>query len=235
MQKRRCAASGQRPSVQAGTYVASVHHAIVTRTAMKAVPKRSSPPATGMIRLDHANVITAFHRYRPDASAAAKQALVASICAALEIHAQLEEEIFYPAMREIDPECVEKNVPEHDRMRVLMGALRNMKPTQGMYERTFMELMREVLHHIADEETMLLPRAEVLLRHRLHELGAAMASRKLQLMLPRAAEVARASVRARPAGTMLLGAGIVVAASFLFKLARQAVSAPTRHPPEVSQ
>ena len=151
---------------------------------MKASLSRVSPPATTMIRMDHMKVLTVFHRYKPDSSPATRQALVSTICAALEIHAQLEEEIFYPAMRDVDPQIVEKNVPEHERMRQLIGALRNMQPTHATHEQTFMELMREVLHHVADEETILLPRAEHLLRHRLHELGAEMASRKLQLMLP---------------------------------------------------
>ena len=48
-----------------------------------------------------------------------KQALANTICLALEIHAQLEEEIFYPAMRELAPEgiLVGKSVPEHDEIR----------------------------------------------------------------------------------------------------------------------
>ncbi len=183
-----------------------------------------------MIRMDHMKVLTVFHRYKPDSSPATRQALVSTICAALEIHAQLEEEIFYPAMRDVDPQIVEKNVPEHERMRQLIGALRNMQPTHATHEQTFMELMREVLHHVADEETILLPRAEHLLRHRLHELGAEMASRKLQLMLPRAAGLEAASARARPARSVLLGAGIVVAAGYLFSLARHAMSSrPTLH------
>jgi hemerythrin superfamily protein len=188
---------------------------------MNSALSRISPSATHMIRGDHTKVLAVFHRYKPDSSPATRQALVETICTALEIHAQLEEEIFYPAMRDVDPETVQKSVPEHDRMRVLIGALRNMPSTQATYERTFMELMRDVMHHVADEETILLPRAEQLLRHRLHDLGAAMAARKAQLMLPRAAELARNSARARPAASLFLGAGLVVAASFLMRLARQ--------------
>jgi hypothetical protein len=175
-----------------------------------------------MLRLDHTKVMTVFHRYKADSSPATRQALVTTICTALEIHAQLEEEIFYPAMRDMDPRVVDKNLPEHNRMRQLIGTLRGMQPTDAAFDRTFMELMREVIHHVADEETILLPRAEQLIRHRLHELGAAMTKRKLQLMAPRAAEIARSSARARPGGTVLLGAGIALAAGFLMRLARHA-------------
>jgi iron-sulfur cluster repair protein YtfE (RIC family) len=51
----------------------------------------ASPRITTMIKLDHTHVLAAFHRYRTDAPRWRKAALVNTICAALEIHAQLEE------------------------------------------------------------------------------------------------------------------------------------------------
>lgn len=51
-----------------------------------------------MIRLDHMHVLAAFHRYHATSPVWRKRAIVNSICAALEIHAQLEEEIFYTAL-----------------------------------------------------------------------------------------------------------------------------------------
>ena len=127
---------------------------------MKAQLNRFAPSATNLIRTDHSKVLTAFHRYKSNTAPETKRALVALISTALEVHAQLEEEIFYPALRELDPTLVEKNVPEHDRMRQLIGSLRNMEPGNPNYDRTFMDLMRAVIHHVADEETVLLPQAE---------------------------------------------------------------------------
>jgi hypothetical protein len=60
------------------------------------------PTATNMIRMDHTHVMSTFHQYEIDASPRSRQALVNVICLALEIHAQLEEEIFYPALRAMD-------------------------------------------------------------------------------------------------------------------------------------
>ena len=56
-----------------------------------------------MIRMDHSHVMVTFHKYQPDALARQEEGdrRNLSVCA-LEIHAQLEEEIFYPAMREVD-------------------------------------------------------------------------------------------------------------------------------------
>src|ERR1700709_37873 len=134
----------------------------------------ASPRITTMIKLDHAHVLAAFHRYRTDAPRWRKAALVNTMCAALEIHAQLEEEIFYPALRAAGPTAtvLDKSVPEHDFMRASIANLRTMDPSASEYDDTVMALMREVMHHVADEETVLLPMAEQLLECDLRRLGA---------------------------------------------------------------
>ena len=169
------------------------------------------PTITNMIRADHSHVLATFHQYEIDTSPGTKQALVNTICLALEIHAQLEEEIFYPAMREIarDAGVVGKSVPEHDEMRRLVARLRSMAPTDAAYDATVMELMRDVMHHVADEETILLPDAERSLADRLEELGAAMTKRRLELAAPKTMEIAWNTVRALPASNVLMGAGAI--------------------------
>ena len=175
------------------------------------------PTVTNMIRADHTHVLATFHQYEIDTSPGTKKALVNTICLALEIHAQLEEEIFYPAMREIarDAGVVGKSVPEHDEMRRLVAGLRAMEPTDAGYDRTVMELMRNVLHHVADEETILLPDAERSLADRLEELGAAMTRRRLELTAPKSIEIAWNTVRALPASNVLMGAGAVALVALL--------------------
>jgi hemerythrin superfamily protein len=167
------------------------------------------PTITNMIRADHTHVLATFHQYEIDTSPGTKEALVNTICLALEIHAQLEEEVFYPAMREIarDAGAVAKSIPEHDEMRRLVAQLRTMEPTDADYDATVMELMRDVLHHVADEETVLLPDAERSLADRLEELGAEMTKRRLELVAPRSGEIAWNTLRALPASNVLMGAG----------------------------
>src|SRR5512140_1916833 len=139
---------------------------------MKPLLQNFSPSATSMLRTDHTHVLSTFHKYHIDTAAATKQAIVNTVCMSLEIHAQLEEEIFYPAMRQagIDTDVVDKSVPEHGEMKRLIGVLRNREPGTSGYDDTFMELMRNVLRHIVDEETKLLPDAERVLADRLGEL-----------------------------------------------------------------
>ena len=177
------------------------------------------PTVTNMIRADHTHTLATFHQYEIDTSPGTKRALVNTICAGLEIHAQLEEEFFYPALRRVvtDPVVLDKSVPEHDEMRRLIARLREMEPSDADYDRTFMELMRDVLHHVADEETVLLPAAERMLAGELGELGAKMTRRRLELSAPRAGEIAGNTIRALPASTMLMSVGAVLAGSLMLK------------------
>jgi hypothetical protein len=181
-----------------------------------------SPSVTNMIRMDHTHVLAAFHQVEADTAPKTKQALANTICLALEIHAQLEEEIFYPAMREMSPEglLVSKSVPEHDEMRRLIAQLRTLETGDEAFDSTLMELMRDVMHHVADEETTLLPAAERLLGpDRLGELGAQMTKRRLQLAAPRAGEIASNTIRSIPASTMLMGAGALLAGTYVLRRA----------------
>lgn len=178
-----------------------------------------SPTITNMIRMDHTHVLSTFHQYEISSSPQTKKALVNTACLALEIHAQLEEEIFYPAMRTVaaDTPIVEKSVPEHNEIRRLIGQLRAMDPTDATYDQTFMELMRNVIHHVADEETTLLPDAERVMGSRLGELGAQMTKRRIQLTAPHAGEIAVNTVRGLPTTSMLMAAGALVAGTYLMK------------------
>jgi hemerythrin superfamily protein len=185
---------------------------------------RMSPSITNMIRMDHTHVVAAFHQYQVDTPVRQKKGLADNICMALEIHAQLEEEIFYPALREVSPdEFSEKAEPEHNQMRELIGKLRALQAGDPAFDATVYELMQTVLHHVADEETQLLPKAERLLSGQLHEMGARMTKRRMQLVGPRSGELAGSMARAMSTGTVLAAAGALAAAGGLL-LARRSSS-----------
>jgi hypothetical protein len=181
---------------------------------------RLYPSASEMIRADHTRVMTVFHRYHLDARPAVKRALAASISLALEIHAQLEEEIFYPAMREAGSTLVGRFLPEHEEMRGLIAQLRAIDPASEQFDATFMELMRAVIHHVADEETAMLPHAESLLGPRLKALGARMARRRLALSTPHVGAMVRRSAAAYPVN-MMVAAMALIGGILLFRRARQ--------------
>ena len=175
-----------------------------------------------MIRLDHLHVLAAFHRYRHTSPWWRKRAIVNSSCIALEIHAQLEEEIFYPALAKVagdDPELL-KSWPEHDEIRDNIARLRAMGPENAAFDALFMRLMNDTLHHVADEETVLLPRAERLLANDLKALGAQMNRRRVELLARRPAEIAVNSAATFPMISLLLAFGVARGLRRVFRRSR---------------
>lgn len=188
---------------------------------MNELLSRLTPSVTNMIRMDHTHVLTTFHQFHADTAPRVKKGLADTVCVALEIHAQLEEEIFYPAMRAIaDSDFMRKSVPEHDEMRRLITQLRNLAPEEASFDETFYKLMNTVMHHVADEETLLLPTAERVLADRLGELGAQMTKRRLQLTASRGGELAGSVARSMGAGGAVIGAGALLAAGYLLSRPR---------------
>ncbi len=175
-----------------------------------------APSATTLIRFDHALVLTMFHQYDVRSSPRAKQALVDSICLLLEIHAQLEEEIFYPVMRSIDAQLVDRNLSEQHEWYGPIARLRAMSAAMPEYDATFLQLLRSVMKHVADEETIMLPDAQrVLDAGELGELGARMARRRFELVAQRGGEVIMNTARGLPASIITLLTGGALAAAYL--------------------
>jgi hemerythrin-like domain-containing protein len=170
-----------------------------------------APKITRMIRADHANLLAVFHRYTADAPTSMRQALADRICVALEIHLKLEEEVFYPALRELYPEgeVILKSEPEHNDIRRLVARLRRMSADDIGFDGAVLDLMRHFMHHVADEETVLLPAAERVLTDHLAELGGRMSKRRFELARPRAGEIVSGLVRSTPPSTALMLAGAV--------------------------
>jgi hemerythrin superfamily protein len=200
--------------------------------------ERITPNITTMIRMDHSHVLALFHRYKADTSPSKKRALVTNACLALQVHAQLEEELFYPVLREVigGDEVLEKAEPEHDEMKRLISELRSRLDTGApigdtAFDDQFLALMRIVIHHVADEETRLLPAAERLLPNRLGQLGVQMTKRRVELLKPHAGELATSTVRSFPAGAAagaaLVTAGALALGSMLISRSKNRASRET--------
>lgn len=153
-----------------------------------------SPSITDMIRFDHSHVLVTFHQYTGATRPSVKKALAETICDAVEIHATLEEEIFYPVIRGLaggEP-VIQKSPAEHEEIKRLIANLRATDASDLRHDGLMHELMRNIMHHVADEETVLLPEAERMLsKDRLNELGAQMTRRRLALLSPKAGKVAK--------------------------------------------
>lgn len=183
-----------------------------------------SPTATRMIRMDHAHVMAQFHKLEPSTQHTVRAAIVRSICTALEIHAQLEEEIFYPALRSAgmqSPE-LEKSLPEHEEMRSLIDRLRSAEDNSDEQCKALNRLMNVVMHHVADEETKLLPMAEEQMAPEvLADLGARMTRRRMEIARPRATEMAMDMAVGAPMKTAAVAVGTLFAGALLFNKLRR--------------
>jgi hypothetical protein len=170
-----------------------------------------APNITKLVRRDHTQVLMTAHRYSVRSSPARKQAIVRWVCNALAVHTRLEEEIFYPALRAAGAvgHVLDRTGAEHDDMLGLIAELRGMEPTDGGYDERFMGLLRTMLHHVADEETVLLPAAERLLEGRLGELGARWLARRMQLRAPRPALALVRGAQAKPMVALLTAGGLL--------------------------
>lgn len=186
----------------------------LSRRLRNSAGKLLAPRATGMIRFDHAHALALFRRFKPRTSRTRKRALTANLCLALEVHAQLEEEIFYPALREIDAGnlVLAKSAAEHEEMSTIIGRLRKLAVSDPRYDQTVWQLMRVVLHHVADEESTLLPLAERSMPDRLAELGLQMTRRRMELLRPHIGEVVRTSALSFPVASAVLGTSVLTLA-----------------------
>jgi hemerythrin superfamily protein len=114
---------------------------------------------------DHKKVLKMFEEFeklqkKNDEDEEAIQLLVETACAELTIHAQVEEEVFYPAAREAidDMDLLDEAEVEHASARQLITELASMQPSDDLYAAKFTVLGEYVKHHIQEEEKELFPK-----------------------------------------------------------------------------
>jgi hemerythrin superfamily protein len=144
--------------------------------------------AVALIKADHREVEKLFHEFEEagDRAYKTKQQLVSQIIKELEVHATIEEEIYYPAVdakaKKDGKELVAEAVEEHHVVKVLLGELATMSAEDDAFDAKVTVLIENVRHHVEEEEEELLPQSEEILGdEELARLGAEMAARKQQL------------------------------------------------------
>ena len=142
-----------------------------------------APDAIALLEADHRQVEVLFDRYESAGDDAEKGALAAEICLALKIHAQIEEELFYPPARAEtgDADLVDEAVVEHMGAKTLIAQIEAMKPGQPLYDAKVKVLSEQVRHHVDEEERELFPEARGAGMN-LDAIGAALAARKAELI-----------------------------------------------------
>jgi iron-sulfur cluster repair protein YtfE (RIC family) len=105
---------------------------------------------------------------------------------ALEVHAQLEDNIFYPAYETMTgkngTQVVADSRLAHEHVMELLIELRGINLQEEEFEEQFQELRHTVEQHVAQEEDEMFPEAEQILADRLADLRDNMVALKQQLM-----------------------------------------------------
>ena len=157
----------------------------MTATKTIAPDKAKSTPkdAIALLVADHEAVSLLFAEYERSRSVPDKKALVAEVCMALSVHAQIEEEIFYPAVKTAlkDKMLVPEAAVEHAGVKGLIAQLEADETEGEMYEAKVKVLSEYVKHHVKEEQNEMFPKVKASSLD-MAELGARMAARKDELM-----------------------------------------------------
>lgn len=119
--------------------------------------------AIDLLTADHNRVRGLFTRFRgahESDSTTEMVELAAKIFQELEVHTTIEEEIFYPDVRDTDEEItevVDEGIQEHHVVKVLMDELRQVEPASDEWVAKMSVLMENVEHHVEEEETEMFP------------------------------------------------------------------------------
>src|ERR1700739_271905 len=131
-----------------------------TAAAAPRAASSAAPDAIALLRADHRRVAALSEQYEGARSAAKKKAIVASICQELAVHAQVEEEIFYPAVKAAlkDKELVPEATDEHATLKELIAQVKDKEPDGEMFDAKIQVMSEYTKHHVKEEQTEMFPK-----------------------------------------------------------------------------
>lgn len=140
-----------------------------------------------LLKEDHKKVSGIFQQLEPTTERAEKTRteLFAKLNEELSIHAQIEETIFYPAIKQAAEtrKIVLEGFEEHHVIKTLLKELEGMPVDTEQWAAKCKVLQENVEHHVEEEEGEMFPKArEVLSEDEINQLGARMEELKTQLI-----------------------------------------------------
>lgn len=141
--------------------------------------------AVDLLDTDHKAVKKMFIDFNAlsDAQAPADErfALAGKICDALTVHAQIEEEIFYPAVREaVGDELMDEALEEHAQAKAMIAQIQAMDEDDEALDETVKALGKAIDHHVLEEREQIFLKAR-LAPMDLKSLAQPLADRKAEL------------------------------------------------------
>jgi hemerythrin superfamily protein len=142
------------------------------------------PDAIVLLKNDHKTVEKLFKQFEKlgDGALKTKRQVVDQIIAELSTHAAIEEQHFYPTIREKAPDVADdvlEGLEEHHIVKWTLSELESMAPTEERFDAKVTVLIESVRHHVEEEEGEMFPKVrEALGRKELRELGDLMEKSK---------------------------------------------------------
>src|SRR3954467_8823189 len=112
--------------------------------------------AIALLKADHREVEALFEKFEGAKGDGAKEKIARQICLELTVHAQIEEEIFYPACEgKVEEDLIKEAYVEHDGAKVLIAEIEAGGPDDEYYDAKVKVLSEEIEHHVKEEEARL--------------------------------------------------------------------------------
>ncbi len=153
-----------------------------TRRSTRRATTRT-PDAIALLRADHRKVSELFEQFEKSRSEAKKGDLAQQICRELTVHAQVEEEILYPAVQAAlkDKDLVPEARVEHQSIKDLIAQVEGAEPSGEEFEAKVKVMGEWVKHHVKEEQNEMFPKVKKS-RLDLAELGERIQQRKQELL-----------------------------------------------------
>jgi len=117
------------------------------------MPKNKTLDAIALLKADHRGVAELFEKFEKASGSDRKRELAQEICLELSVHAQIEEEIFYPACEgKVDEDLLKESYVEHDGAKILIAEILKGSPSDDFYDSKVKVLQEEIEHHVEEEE-----------------------------------------------------------------------------------
>jgi hypothetical protein len=181
----------------------------MAKAKKKAAARRRASPASqdaiALLKADHRQVEEWFEQFESTRSDDRKKKLAGQICQALEVHTQIEAEIFYPAFLEAteDEDIHHEAEVEHDSAKKLIAEIEGSGPDDDYYDAKVKVLSEMIKHHVNEEEK----RGGMFAKAResdmdLKALGEQLAARKQELMAEASPPQRAAARRSKEPGVL---------------------------------
>jgi len=151
---------------------------------------RAQKDACDLLDADHRNVKKMFKEFeeltqsRARSASQKKMDLARQICMELTVHAQIEEEIFYPALRQAikDTDMLDEAAVEHQSAKDLIAQIQEAGEPDDMFEAKVKVLGEYIDHHVKEEKNEIFPKARAARKLDLIAMREELETRKEELM-----------------------------------------------------